>query len=102
MKLTSAEVIARITLAAKRLGVTLSASTSPIRMGVELGNFLIEKFINNTVEALDGVGGVDQLLVDFFKVLSDGSETSDVVALDFYKFLTHEAEMSDDEIIDFF
>jgi hypothetical protein len=103
MKLTSAEVIARLTLAAKRLGgITLSASTSPIKMGVELGNFLIEKFINNTVEALDGVGGVDQLLVDFFKSLSDNPEVAEAIALDYYKYLTHEAEMSDDEIIDFF
>ncbi len=102
MKLTSAEVIARITLAASRLGITLSASTSPIKMGVELGNFLIEKFVNNTVEALDGVGGVDQLLVDFFKSLSDNPEVAEAIALDYYKYLTHEAEMSDDEIIDFF
>ena len=102
MKLTSTEVIARITLAASRLGVTLSASTSPIKMGVELGNFLIEKFFDNDVEALDGVGGVDGMLIEFFKALSHGAEMSETVALDYYKYLTHEAEMSDDEIIDFF
>ena len=102
MKLTSAEVIARITLAASRLGITLSASTSPIKMGVELGHFLIEKFFDNNVELLDGVGSIDGMLIEFFKTRTDNAAVSEDAVLAFYKALAEQPWVSEDAVFDFY
>lgn len=103
MKLASVVAISAIKVAMKRLGITMSASVSPIKMAIELGHFLIEKnFYEEITAERITIGDFDGFILDFFKTKTDNVAFAENAVYEFGKALTDQSTVSHTEVFDFY
>lgn len=102
MKIESVVALKALAAAIKRMGITMSASMSPIKMAVELGSFLIEAKYYDQLSAKDGVGAADGALLHFFKTLTDNAAIAEDAVNEFGKVLNDVPGVSEDAVFDFF
>jgi len=99
----SIKIIDAIDASIERLG--LSADIAPIgklAVAVELGDFLIQRFMADGVLVDDMSTAVDQFVMDFFKTLTDDAALADQIAKDFSKGFHDAGLVTDIQVVAFF
>jgi hypothetical protein len=91
-----------IRAACARMGTAAQVSVSPVRLAIEIGEFLLNVRKRDSVTASDGTGVLSEMFLTFFKSKIDVASVAEDVAFEFYKALHDEAGLSDARIFAFF
>ena len=99
----SIQIVDALDASIARLG--LSADLSPVNklaVAIELGDFIIQRMIDDGVLVDDMSTAIDEFVMAFFKTLTDDAALADQVANDFVKVLQDVGLVTDIQVVAFF